>query len=105
MGMYCWCGERRDTLGADEETEWDKNCTCDLTGFVRCSERLPEKDGQYEVRIQSGSADIYQETATFSLIPKIKERDGYYGSETGKYHWSYPFDSWDADRIFMWRKL
>lgn len=102
--MYCDCGARRNRTTPTGETEWDKDCTCDLTGFVDCSDRLPDQDGEYEVRVHSTSADIYHTTATFSVKPKITERDGYFGSYTGEYHWK-DFDTWDSDNVSMWRPI
>ncbi len=105
MGMYCWCGARRNPVDADGNTVWDRDCTCDLTGFVKCSIGLPSEEGEFEVRVQSGSADIYQTTAHFSLTPKIVENEGYYNRTTSFYHWDAPFDSWDSDSIMMWRPI
>ena len=105
MGMYCWCGCRRNTKDENGETIWDADCTCDLTGFVKCSDQLPTEDGVYEVRVQSNSADIYQEEAQFSVNPKIGGYNGPYCTNEHESHWAYPYDSWDSDIIFMWRPL
>ena len=103
MGMYCWCGERRNTEDENGKTAWDINCICSLTGFVKCSERLPEKECVYEVRCQTDSADIYHELRAFSLIPRVVENDGYYGNQTNSYHWD--GESWDGDLVMMWREV
>lgn len=104
MGMYCACGNRRNRWFADSDPDhWDKRCTCDLTGFVDCNTRLPDKDGIYEVRCQSDSCDIYHEKRAFSLIPKVVEHDGYNGNKTNSYHWE--GEAWDGDIIMMWREV
>ncbi len=102
--MYCDCGVRRNTEDESGETLRDQNCTCDLTGFIKCSDKLPETDGKYEVRVHSDSADIYHTTANFSVKPKVTPRDGYYGSYTGEYHWA-EFNTWDSDIVQMWRPI
>ncbi len=103
MGMYCDCGQRRNVTNENGETIWDKNCRCDLTGFVKCSEILPPVDGIYEVRIHTDSGDIYHDHIEFVSNPIIKERDGYYSNQTWLYHWP-KFASWDDDIVSMWRE-
>lgn len=104
MGMYCECGVRRNTLDENGETVWDKDCLCDLTGFIDFSDKMPDSDGVYEVRVRSTSGDIYHQEATFLLKPIIKCHDGFSGNQTNEYHWK-EFTGWYDDIVDMWRAI
>ena len=104
MGMYCCCDQRIGYNG-----EWE--CHCDWEGWINCldypSERKnkhvpisdPAKDGVYLVRRQTGSADRYEEEATYFSKP-LTVACGY----TGKLHeinWSGDED----DQPYAWKEI
>ena len=119
MGRYCCCDwKMSDSMHIDmvkgETTIYKADpdgCTCDWSDWTSVydwpPERknkdkpfgLPEKDGKYLVRCQSGSADRYEEIQTFSLKTRI-ETCGYTGKKF-QVHWS----GNDEGQPYAWREL
>lgn len=119
MGMYCCCGwkmtgsmhiDMPNKTSTYYEADPD-GCTCDWDDWTsihdwpterKNKERLfslPEKDGKYYVRCQSGCGDRYEEVQTFSLKTRT-ETCGYTGREF-EVHWSGD----DEGQPYAWREL
>ena len=104
MGMYCCCGvKKRD--------KW--TCECDWDGWYLCYEHdnlpcqvpikiIPEKEGNYLVRVFDDGGDNYEEESEFSL----EEKDWGQSTNQAISHWQIEYnDNWAGYKgVYAWKE-
>lgn len=104
MGMYCCCVVKKIKEG------WI--CQCDWNGWFLCFEldsapknvpikKIPDKDGNYEVRIFD-DGDDFEEESKFSII----EKNWAQSTNQAISHWEIEYDdNWTGYKgVYAWKE-